>query len=378
MPPLSHTVRRTDEVPVTARGHMMHQSQISGRLPYSPVGCIAIGLTMVHFLAWPVQAVTWHVPSECPTIHAGLDSAFYGDTVLVAPGIYLKTDEPETTIRPGPGVLLVSESGPEATIIEFCNCSTGIVLSDCEGARVSGFTVRFGSGPDCLHPPTTTKGFHCYHCTDVIVEECITQGVDYAILVEGSSSEWWKPVIRNNIILGTGLGIACHDVLEPGRPLIEGNTISGCSRGGEFYSSSPIIDANRITDCGQWGLYFSGNCTGNCTRNTLAYNSGGVYIYADPPLGAPGFNGSWEPLLANDFYGNTGYDIFYEHTEGTGGVMAIYNYWGSRCPDFASKFYGEITYSPWVDSTHTELIYTADCPGATESTTWGAIKAMFR
>ena len=100
-----------------------------------------------------VWARTWHVPSECPTIHAGLDSASSGDSVLVAPGTYLKTDDPETWVHPGPGVRLVSEGGPDVTIIEFCSSSIGILLNQCEGARVCGFTVRFGSGPGCWNPP---------------------------------------------------------------------------------------------------------------------------------------------------------------------------------------------------------------------------------
>jgi hypothetical protein len=70
-------------------------------------------------------ARTWYVKADSTggalTITAGLDSASSGDTVLVAPGTYLRTDDPDTWIRPGAGVALVGEAGPEATIIDFCN-----------------------------------------------------------------------------------------------------------------------------------------------------------------------------------------------------------------------------------------------------------------
>jgi len=321
------------------------------------------------------QARTWRVPSECESIRAGLDSAAAGDTVLVAPGTYLTEN---SLLRLGPGECLISEAGPEATVIEFCGVSAGIVLDSCEGARVSGFSVRFGSGPDCWLPPSPTAGIVCSACTDVIIENCIIEHVSHGVEVWFTPSDWNKPVIRNNVIRNCTYGIRCYDLIDPGRPLIQGNDISECTRGGYFQDSSPVLDANRITNCSEWGLYFSGNCTGNCTRNVIAYNAGGVYVYADPPLATPWFNGSWEDALANDFYDNGGFDISYNHGAGISGLMAIYNYWGSRCPDFEHKLHGDITYSPWMDSTHTARIYTVDCPGATEPSTWGSIKAMFR
>jgi hypothetical protein len=38
----------------------------------------------------PVEATTWHVPEEAPTIQAGIDAADHGDTVLVADGHYFE------------------------------------------------------------------------------------------------------------------------------------------------------------------------------------------------------------------------------------------------------------------------------------------------
>jgi hypothetical protein len=111
----------------------------------------------------------------------------------------------------------------------------------------------------------------------------------------------------------------------------------------------------------------------------IAHNQGdGVVICSDPPLASPDFNGSWLPEEANDIYDNGGWDIWYEHSGDWALVMAIYNYWGSNCPNFAAKIHGRVDYSPWMDSTHTEVLTESNCPDAAESSTWGAIKSMYR
>jgi len=330
---------------------------------------------LVAVFAAATQAGTWHVPSECPTIHAGLDSASSGDTVLVGPGTYSVSADPETWIILAPGECLLSEDGPETAIIEFCGVAVGVVLQDA--TRLSGFTIRYVAQPGCEDPPDMTGAVYSWSHTDVIVEDCIIDDCDIGIEIAGASLEWGKPIVRNNIIRHATYGVTCSQMGDPGRPLFEGNTITECWWGAFTNDCSPLFDHNQVTHC-TVGLVFGGNCTSNCSRNTIAYNDMGVDIWADPPLGAPGFNGSWEPELANDFYGNTTLDIRYDHPPGLAGVMAIYNYWGSNCPDFAKKFEGEIIYSPWMDSTHTVVFEEDDCPGATEPTTWGSIKAMFR
>jgi hypothetical protein len=278
-------------------------------------GFLLLGWCLASIVT-PTQtpARTWHVPSECLTIKAGLDSASYGDTVLVAPGTYLKTDDPETRISPGPGVALVSEQGPEATIIEFCNSSTGIGLSDCEGARVSGFTVRFVPREGCGFPGGWLYGINCARCTDVIVEDCVIEDVGYGIRVNWESQEWCKPLFRNITIRNCTKGVSCQDVLEPSRPLFEGVSISHCDVGVEVWNSEPNFESCEITYCNDYGMVYIGHCGGDCDKCVIARNENcGVYISSDPPLAAPGFNGSWLPENANDFYDNGSYDIWYEH-----------------------------------------------------------------
>ena len=64
-------------------------------------------------LSASVFAATIQVPGEFPTIQAGIDMAVVGDTILVAPGMYY-----ESLSYGGKDVVVVSESGPEQTIID--------------------------------------------------------------------------------------------------------------------------------------------------------------------------------------------------------------------------------------------------------------------
>ncbi len=87
-----------------------------------------------------------HVPSEYPTIQAGLDAAMEHDTVMVADGTYTGDGNRDLDFG-GANITLLSESGPEATIID-CQASEvdphyAIHLHTAEDstARVEGFTL---------------------------------------------------------------------------------------------------------------------------------------------------------------------------------------------------------------------------------------------
>jgi hypothetical protein len=319
-------------------------------------------------LARGVPARTWQVPSECHSIHAGLDSASAGDTVLVAPGLYAATDDPEDWLDVGAGVCLVSQGGPEETIIELCSSGMGISLWKAEGARVRGFTVRVNPAPEC-GSMALIAAIQCASSTDVEIEDCILESADYGIFIVGASSAYRKPVIRNNVIRDCGCGIECLNVVDLDRPLFEGNTITQCTIGGWIWNSWPVFDRNEMTYCNQDAMQYEPGSGGLCTRNVIAHNPGdGVHSFD----AMPDFNPLGDPTQANDFYDNGGYDVFCEHGE----VYAPYNYWGSNCPSFATKLHGAVSHTPWTDSTHTMVLTPTDCPEATEPSTWGSIKAM--
>lgn len=98
------------------------------------------------------NATTRLVPSQFATIQAGIDAAAVGDTVLVAPGTYTGVGNRDINFN-GKDVVLLSESGPEVTIID-ADAGTGnwhrvfmLFSGETAAARIDGFTITGGSLP---------------------------------------------------------------------------------------------------------------------------------------------------------------------------------------------------------------------------------------
>jgi len=115
------------------------------------------------FAGAPLYAVTWHVPSQCPTIQAGIDSASAGDTVLVACGTYYEHD-----LWAKQGVCLRSETG-QAECVTIENQSPGRRVFWCSGVNAStsieGFTITGGMGD-------SGGGMFCRNNTAVRISNC--------------------------------------------------------------------------------------------------------------------------------------------------------------------------------------------------------------
>jgi len=89
-------------------------------------------------LAVGASAAILHVPSQYPTIQAGIGGAVHGDTVLVANGIYTGPGNRDIDFV-GKAILVTSRDGPDVTII------------DCQGDSLDphrGF--YFHHGEDCM------------------------------------------------------------------------------------------------------------------------------------------------------------------------------------------------------------------------------------
>jgi len=148
----------------------------------------AIFLVLLVFPS-PASPRTWHVPSEAPTIQAGVDSAAYGDTVLVVCGTYY---EHEITMKNG--VILSSESGaPECVTVDAQSNGRGIYCYGCDSSsEILGLTItngdsgdQYGGGISCNASSPIIKncnimnnygigaGLACYSGSDAEISFCV-------------------------------------------------------------------------------------------------------------------------------------------------------------------------------------------------------------
>ena len=90
---------------------------------------------------------TVRVPSEQPTIQAGINDAIGGDTVLVAPGVYTGDGNYDLSFY-GKAITLLSEAGARETIIDCAGLGRAFSLSRTFGYDpvIIGFTMTNGDG----------------------------------------------------------------------------------------------------------------------------------------------------------------------------------------------------------------------------------------
>lgn len=109
--------------------------------------CIAC---LVSLVAFPAQGVTHRVDhaggGNYLTIQEGINAASEGDTVLVAPGTYTGAMNRSLDFG-GKNFVLMSQDGPESTVIDCEGASRGVLFQSGEGstALFVGFTVTNGS-----------------------------------------------------------------------------------------------------------------------------------------------------------------------------------------------------------------------------------------
>ncbi len=239
-------------------------------------------------LSSSVFAATIRVPSEQPTIQAGIDAAVDGDTVSVADGTYTGDGNRDIDFK-GKAITVASENGAETCIIDCQGTEQenhrGFVFhsGETQESVLTGFTVRNGllkgdadgGGINCVDSSPTISnctishnqaefrggGIHCANSSLLIVNCSIftnTSGrFGGGIEISGLSPRIINCVISENLA-SDGAGICIHS----GSPIIEATAISANSGrlgGGVFlrYTSA------AITNC-------------SISRNSASLSSGGI------------------------------------------------------------------------------------------------------
>ncbi|MGB8658577.1 MAG: right-handed parallel beta-helix repeat-containing protein [Candidatus Zixiibacteriota bacterium] len=200
----------------------------------SIVFCVFVVLLSANI----AKARIMHVPADSSTIQGGINGAIDGDTVLVAPGTYYECINFE-----GKKILLISEGGPETTIIEKAYGGVGIVTfysAEDSNSIIDGFSVR----------------------------NAVTQGSQGAVTCSNSS-----PRIRNCIITtNSGIGLYCYN----STPIIEFSSIVENSGAGIYLyaQGNPRIENNLVSHNLSDGIFMYFICNPTIKNNTIIRNSG--------------------------------------------------------------------------------------------------------
>ena len=249
---------------------------------------VVIASVAVAVAFFPLAATATVIRIDCngggdySTIQGAINNASDGDTLLVAPGVYVGDWNRNIDTR-GLSLLIVSEEGPENTII------------DVEDEPKYGFLFNDGEGPDTIVDGFTItrtyqmSGVRCRFGSSPTVRDCIITAC-YNIAgggiscKEGSSPAFQDCVISNNSTVGEGAGVYCWDSCSPvfERCIFEAN--SAGSWGGAVclsYYCAPLF-----VDCifaGNTGVLRGGGVY--CTYHSSPVFSGCVFSDNEAPSG---------------------------------------------------------------------------------------------
>jgi hypothetical protein len=375
-------------------------------------------ITCLALLTTPANSDVIHVDvaggGEYLTVFEGVDAASPGDTIVVAPGTYVGTSNRGIHVS---GVTLMSEGGPEVTIIDCDNADCAFQVA---GSVLDGFTITRAEG-------STANGYAAVYAHSATICNCefaenpgvglLTYGynlvTDCVFLDHGSISALIEPggqtvlsgcIFENRI--GSGLsffnewygdGHPAHEVLGcvfrrmGGRALgafCEDPVVDRClfvdNNGPALwldYSSASIsnctIVSNHSVSYGAFNFALNGHhsAENNCTITNciVAFNS-----CAGSVSGAPDYSIFGE----NCFFENAGGDSLLGRGANRSNIFE-----DPLVCDLAGGDYTLCENSPCLAENepigvtigaYTDAPGCGPCDTPVDVTSWGALKALFR
>ena len=106
----------------------------------------SVSLALIVLCSASVFGATIRVPTDYPTIQAGIDAAAGGDIVIVADGTFVGSGNKDLDFN-GKAITVKSENGPENCIIDCQGNGRGFYFhsGETQSSVLSGVTITNGS-----------------------------------------------------------------------------------------------------------------------------------------------------------------------------------------------------------------------------------------
>ncbi|MGB3976030.1 MAG: right-handed parallel beta-helix repeat-containing protein, partial [bacterium] len=266
-----------------------------------PILVFCIVFELICLSAFTCTAAVILVPTDQPTIQAGIDAAVDGDTVLVADGTYTGEGNWDIDFK-GKAITVTSENGPEFCMIEhekgigkhrgffFHSFETrssvlkGFTIKNCSHSAGGGILITNASpsiiqcvidGNNAVHG----GGLYIEHSNTALVQCSVIKnrvdgywdGRGGAMIIENSDIEIDQCIIRDNRSIGYDNfvgGIYCtqSNLLIDKSLIIHNTSSAGRNNGGGFsISCSNVTVINSViaksSSSLNWGIVNISNVT---------------------------------------------------------------------------------------------------------------------